>query len=97
MKKKETEIAIGDLKLILSDDFIFFERKIVTNCYCRNCDGPYNSAITNYTIYLNDLNDIVLKGFCRKCGHPVNRYMETGEVAKYQDAIARVKRKLLLN
>ncbi|MDQ0965933.1 DNA polymerase II large subunit [Flavobacterium sp. W4I14] len=37
------------------------------------------STITNYKPYLNKLNDIILKGFCLKCGGPVNRYIETGE------------------
>lgn len=97
MKQKEIEIPKEDFKLILGDDFAFFEEKVVPNCYCSNCKSPYSSTITNYTIFINDLNDVILKGFCKKCGNPVNRYMETGEVDKYQDAITTVKRKLLLN
>lgn len=97
MKKKEVEIAKADLRLILGDDFAFFEQKIVPNCYCYSCNGPYNSTITSYTIYLNDLNDIILKGFCEKCGGPVNRYMETGEVDKYQEAIIKIRRKFSIN
>lgn len=97
MKKKEIEITKEDIKLILNDDFAFFEEKIVPNCYCSNCKSPYNSTITNYTIYLNDLNDVILKGFCEKCGNPINRYMEIGEVDKYQKAVTKVRRKLSLN
>lgn len=96
-KKNEPEITEEDFKLILGDDLSFFEEKIVPNCLCHNCKSGYNSTITNYTIYLNDLNDVILKGFCKKCGHQVNRYMETGEVAKYQENIEKIKHKYSLN
>ncbi len=93
MKKKEIKITNEDLKFILDGDSALFEEKIIPNCYCYNCKGPYDATITNYEIYLNDLNDIILRGFCENCGNPVNRYMETGEVDKYQKTIIKIRRK----
>jgi len=40
-----------------------------------------------------DLNDIILRGFCAACGHPVNRYLETGEVESYLLRIKKVRQK----
>lgn len=33
----------------------------------------------DYDIYVNDLGDIILQGFCKNCRHPVGRYIESGE------------------
>lgn len=72
MKKyDEIEMNQEDLKFIHGDEYEFFEQKIIPNCYCRNCKSSYNSTIVNYIIFLNDLNDIILKGFCEKCKNPI--------------------------
>ena len=92
--KNKVEITESDLKIILGNDFSDFEKNIISNVYCGNCNSQYNSTITNYCIFLNDLNDIILEGFCKKCNHPVSRYVETGEVARYQGRIAKIKKLL---
>jgi predicted metal-binding protein len=92
--KNKVEITESDLKSILGNDFLDFEKKVISNVYCGNCDSPYSSTTINYHIFLNDLNDIILEGFCKKCGHPVSRYVEAGEVTKYQERIAKIKKLL---
>ncbi|MBI5452221.1 hypothetical protein HY945_02075 [Candidatus Gottesmanbacteria bacterium] len=89
------EISKKDLEFIYGEDFILFEQKIIPYCYCANCKTSYQSTIINYKIFLNDLNDIILEGFCKSCNHPIARYLETGEVEKYQKIIEKVKRKIL--
>lgn len=42
------------------------------------CDRP-GRHIVNYTVQVNKLNDLVLRGACSACGGPVGRYLETGE------------------
>ncbi|MBF8249580.1 MAG: hypothetical protein HW400_181 [Candidatus Levybacteria bacterium] len=86
-----------DLIAIHGDEYHLFEKKIVPNCFCSNCNTNYASTIVNYEIYLNDLNDIILKGFCDKCGSRMNRYLETGEVEKYQEAIGKIKERYSKN
>lgn len=95
--KKEIEISEEDLKFIHGNDYELFKQKIISNCYCTKCNSHYESIIVNYKIFFNDLNDIVLEGFCQKCGNPMNRYVETGEVEKYQERIEKIKRKYTLN
>lgn len=83
-----------DLKLIYGDDYGFFQSKILSNCYCANClESKYDSTIVSYEIFLNDLNDIILKGLCAKCGGKIGRYVETGEVAEYLPRIEETKKK----
>lgn len=91
--KSQIKITKEDLISIYGKDYHFFEEKIIPNCYCGKCKTPYQSTIINYEIFLNDLNDIILEGFCAKCGNPVNRYLETGEVEKYQKMIEKIKEK----
>lgn len=43
-----------------------------------SCDTP-GRHITNYTVHVNTLNDLVLRGVCSACGGPAGRYLETGE------------------
>ena len=92
--KKQVKITKENLVAIYGKDYPMFEEKIIPNCYCPTCKTPYKSTIVNYETFLNDLNDIILHGFCSKCGSRINRYLETGEVSEYQGRIADVKKKL---
>ena len=76
--KNNIEITKEDLQKIYGKDWNFFLEKIVHNCYCNVCKGPYNATIVDYKVFLNDINDVILKGKCKTCGNRVNRYLETG-------------------
>ena len=92
--KKEIKLTETDLKAIYGPDYNFFQEKILSNCFCHRCRvKSYTAMITKYKIFLNDLNDIVLRGVCAACGGPVNRYLETGEVESYLPRIKKVKQK----
>lgn len=95
--KKQIKITKENLVAIYGKDYRFFEEKIIPNCYCHKCKTLYRSTIVNYEIFLNDLNDVILIGFCAKCGNSVNRYLETGEVERYQEAIEQIKKKYATN
>ena len=95
MLKKQIKISKEDLITIYGDDYHFFEEKIISNCFCSNCKSPYNSTIVNYDIFIHPSNDIVLKGFCKKCGNPVNRYLEMSEVEKYNEVIEKIRNQLM--
>lgn len=96
MDKEQAKIKITeeDLKFIYGADYDFFQSKILSNCFCHNCQpAKDNAIINNYEIFINDLNDIILSGFCAECGGEINRYLETGEVKEYLPRIKKVKRK----
>ncbi len=42
------------------------------------CDRP-GRHLVDYTVHVNRLNDLVLRGTCSACGGPAGRYLETGE------------------
>jgi len=92
--KKQIKISKEGLVAIYGADYHFFEEKIVPNCRCAKCNTSYTSTIIDYKIFLNDLDDIILEGFCEKCGSRINRYLETDEVIKYQERIRKVKKNL---
>ena len=95
LNKKQVKITKEDLKNIYGGDYHFFQEKIISNCFCGHCKSPYNSTIVNYEIFLHSSNDVILKGFCKKCGNPVNRYLEMSEVDKYKEAIKKIREKIL--
>jgi hypothetical protein len=77
-KGKELEISIGDVEFIMGKRFNEF-RKITNNVHCHQCNKGYKSKIVNYSISLNYLNDLILRGFCKKCSTKVGYYTETGD------------------
>jgi hypothetical protein len=100
MKKpssQEIEITLDDIEIIMGNGYEFFPR-IVGNCFCSWCED-HITTITNYKAYLNNLQDIILKGECSRCGKPVGRYIETGDsiesagVAKHVREIIKKYRK----
>lgn len=95
--KSQIKISKKDLVTIYGEDYHFFKEKIISNCFCGQCKTPYNSTIVNYEIFLHPTNDIVLKGFCKKCGNPVNRYLEMSEDEKYNKAINKLRKRLIVN
>ncbi|MCX6706170.1 MAG: hypothetical protein NTV24_03670, partial [Candidatus Woesebacteria bacterium] len=83
-EKKKLKIAEEDLKMIYGDNYDFFQTKILSNCFCPTCNTKgYHSTIINYEIFIDNLNDIILQGFCAECGDKIGRYLETGEVEEY--------------
>ena len=93
--KKETKLTNEDLVFIFGPEYTDFKEKIIPNCFCTVCTPPANESATivNYDIFLNDLNDVILRGSCSVCKNPVGRYVETGEVPEYAVRIGEVRGK----
>ncbi|MFA7327713.1 MAG: hypothetical protein WC121_13685 [Candidatus Kapaibacterium sp.] len=74
----EIEIGIEEIefRMIMGNSMVHLD-KLLENIFCT-CDSN-NNRLINYRIYLNDLNDVVLKGSCSACQSPAARYIETGE------------------
>jgi hypothetical protein len=86
--KKELPLTLQQLKTIYGEDWYLFIKEIIPNCFCSTCLGVV--SIVNYKIFVNNLNDIILRGHCAVCGNPVNRYIETGEDEEYVIKIKKI-------
>lgn len=64
--------------------------KLMAYLHCP-CDRP-GRHIVDYSVHVNRLNDLVLRGACSACGGPVGRYLETGEDPKKVKRIKAVLR-----
>lgn len=91
--KKQIKISLADLKTIYGDDYKTFEEKIIHNVFCPH-GGQLTTTIVDYQAYLNELDDVILKGRCIKCGKQVARYIETGEVEKYRGRVQEIRKNL---
>lgn len=90
--KNQIKITKKDLTKILGEGWEKFEAKIIPNCFCNRCwDGKKTVAVVDYKVFLNHLDDVILRGSCAECGKRVNRYVETGEVDKYAPRIKQVR------
>jgi len=79
-KKFKAKITKEDTKYILGKDADFL-KVAEKNAFCSDCFRKTQKSVTivNYDIYVDDLGGIILQGFCKNCGHPVGRYIESGE------------------
>ena len=96
MKRKEhiidpsdTELNQWEFRLVMGESWhdsdLFFENFY---CDCKNSD----KKLIDVKIYLNDLNDLVLRGKCSACNTIAARYIETGENENSFKAAERIKR-----
>ena len=93
--RNQVEITKKDLIKIYGEGWEEFEAKIIPNCFCGHCwNGKHTVSIVNYKVFLNDLDDIILRGICAECGVPVGRYVETGEIEKYAPRIKQLREKV---
>ena len=74
------QISEKDVELILQEDYPYFREIVASNVFCSHCTDQHKTVgIKEYTIILNDLNDIQLSGKCSICDGAVGRYCEYGE------------------
>jgi hypothetical protein len=83
MALKSILISAEDLDFLLDSNWHVFNT-LIKNCYCTNCKR-HDRTIINYSIKLNDLQDVELEGFCENCGHKVGRYLEFGERPEFAE------------
>jgi hypothetical protein len=91
----EIEIEDFDIELIMSGDYQYLDM-ILANCYCGTCEDT--TTIVDYKSYLDNTNDIILKGKCAKCGGGVRRCIETGadrnsmKIARHIKSVLKISR-----
>ncbi|MBL4862826.1 MAG: hypothetical protein JKY09_07415 [Crocinitomicaceae bacterium] len=94
MKRKEhkKEIEITDFEL----NRIFEVSPVklglfLENIFCPNCKNPELKKLVDYKIYIDELNDTILKGKCAGCSELAIRYIETGENTEMNSIIAKIR------
>ena len=80
--KKLTDIKINgfQLNVLLNDEqkegFEYLQNQGV---FCSTCKGICSKGVEIKEIYLNSLNDIMIRANCKVCNGQVTRIMEFGE------------------
>lgn len=75
----EDEIEIGPFQLqVMFGPSWKEDLEIAVNSIFCDC-GAQTKRLVDYKSYLNDLNDVILKGLCNSCNTIAARYIETGE------------------
>lgn len=85
----EKEITRFELDRIFADKPGWLET-LETSIFCT-CPAP-TKRLVGYRVFVNDLNDVVLRGTCSACGHLAARYAETGEVPELTARVQMVLR-----
>ena len=75
----DDEVEIGPLQLrSMFGHSCAEDIEIAINSIFCDC-GVEHKQLINYKSYINDLNDVILKGWCSSCKTIAARYIETGE------------------
>jgi hypothetical protein len=82
-RRKELSINTFQLNRLLDKSQQDGFRYLLENgVHCRTCNGIC-PGVRDYSLQLNDMNDVLVDGFCRTCGNQVVRLMEFGEDAGF--------------
>ena len=83
----ETEISRFELMRVFDGDEVWV-RTLEESIFCM-CQAPVKRLI-QYKVFVNDLNDLVMRGLCSGCNTIAARYVETGEDPEKVDRIKAV-------
>ena len=96
MKRKEhkidkTDIELNEWEYQLVMGEAWEHRDLFINNFFCTC-GEETKQLIDVKVYLNNINDIVLRGICSGCNTIAARYIETGENPDSAEAAKRIRK-----
>ena len=92
---KEIEVNRFQLNILLdSRQKEIYKTIIDTNVFCMTCSEVCEQGITIESTFLNELNDVLVKGICNKCGGNVARTLEFGEDKEFYDKAVKLRKSI---
>lgn len=83
-KLKEIHLNQFQLNILLDEEEKEAYRYIVQEgTYCVHCKDVCTEGVEVRENILNDMNDILIKGVCKKCEGYVSRFIEYGEFGDF--------------
>ena len=86
---KDIELNEWEYQLVMGE--AWEHRDLFINNFFCNC-GVENRKLIDVKVYLNDINDIILRGKCSGCNTIAARYIETGENPDSAEAGKRIRK-----
>lgn len=78
-----------ELRLMLGEEWEYFSH-ILQNFYC-SC-GEIGRELVDYKVFLDNHNDIILRGSCSICDSPAARTISTSEVEENVIVAKRIRK-----
>lgn len=89
----DIELNDWEFRLVMGDSWD--DQHIYLNSIFCSCGAPEKTLI-DFKVYLNDLNDLVLRGLCSGCNTIASRYIETGENPETSTVADRIRKAKVL-
>lgn len=92
--KELPEIPVNrfQLAVLLDEEERHFYNVVIDNyVYCAQCRGFAKEGVEVERICLSGVNDIWVKGRCRKCGGEVARLLEFGGKKEFDERACRLR------
>ena len=85
-KLKEIKLNRFQLNVLLDEEEMAAYNYIVQEgTYCVHCKEMCKKGVDVKENFLNDMNDILIKGTCKKCKGRVSRFIEYGEFDEFRE------------
>ena len=95
MPMKEIEINSFQLNVLLDERQKEIYKMVTdTNVFCMTCSGVCEEGIKIANVFLNELNDILVKATCNKCSSNVARILEFGEDKKFYNKAVKLRKSI---
>jgi len=96
---KLTDIKINrfQLNVLLNDEHKkVFNVILQQGVFCSTCGGNCSKGVEVREIFLNSLNDIMIRGNCNACNGKVTRIMEFGEDKEFFEKANKFRKSIKL-
>ena len=82
MSVKLDEIKLNPFQLnvlLNEEDKEEYKYIVEEEIFCMKCEDHCTEGVEIKEHFLNSMNDLLLKGNCKKCGTPFNHFIDFGE------------------
>jgi len=94
-KMKEIELNQFQLNVLLDEEEKAAYNYIVQEgTFCVHCKDMCTKGVDVKENFLNDMNDILIKGKCKKCSGNVSRFIEYGEFEEFRIKAAKFRKSI---
>jgi hypothetical protein len=84
-KLKEIKLNRFQLNILLDEEEkAAYDYIIQGGTYCVHCKEMCEKGVDVRDNILNEMNDILIKGICKKCNGRVSRFIEYGEFEEFR-------------
>ncbi|MCT4601754.1 MAG: hypothetical protein N4A59_02465 [Marinifilum sp.] len=91
----EIKLNVFQLNILLNEEEkAAYDHIVQEGTYCVHCKEMCEEGVDVKENFLNEMNDILIKGKCKKCNGRVSRFIEYGEFDEFREKALRFRKSI---